>query len=400
MALGKATYILRFKNGATREMLVQFAKNETVRENLARILPSAIQQGFLPETCSADTVELDHKERTLNLDLPLGEQGVHDYDVLVLRDLSSMIRIVDRYKADDNEPAMESVTLPPNEVLKTAFGDFGAKMRREYTFYGRKVKKFHLIHGKRKLNLKKSPRALGIKEDIEVRFKPRILFEWPPRFVWPPGPFTAWLLSTILVAAVVVLVLLFTRKPTPLTRFKVTLECKNAPCKIYDGEGTLVANDRFTDYYDVGEYRFRIYPKEYPVIDTLIVLETDLTGADSLRHVVIDPTEKYKDSPDVRITILGFAAEKRHERLNSALKGIELTVMINKFEYPTDEFSRFPTMLYRGMYEIKFSLADTKFRECVVVNEGSRTKQDNFYFDLSDPAYTGNTIMNFYYSIR
>lgn len=393
MQVGKKTYILRFEYARQmKEMLVQFNDDETVRVNLERIIPKAISQGFLPASCSTTSVEVVYKGIILNLDLPLREQGVKEHDVITLHDLSDLVKISIRYKPDDCEPILEGITVRPNAVLRDALKDFSQKVQREYTFYGRKCKRYDLIYQTRKLNLKNSLRAQSIQGDIEVVFKPRIWFEWPPRFIWPPGPYTTYLLGVVLLAAIVFIVMLVTRKPEPVTIFNVTVRC-TSECKIVRmDEGVIRENEYKAEKLGLGKYAFRVFPRDYPIIDTLITLEPDKTGKHADTVFTIDPAVVYKGQPTIPCKISGWYGEYGRDRIREKLE-------INKFpvQLSPDKNFIYDSVFYPGIYEIRYGIG----RKVLEIRYWGGTRSGEadsiFFFNLGDPTSGEEKNLNFVY---
>ncbi len=421
MPIGKSTYILRFEGEKPKEMLVQFTTGETVRSNLTHIIPSAIRQGYLPESCSVNTVEIEYRGSIINLDLPLKEQGVKEHDVLILRDLSSSIRLSIRYRPDGAEPAMESIAVKPNDILRNALQGFAERVRSEHTFWGRKFKKYNLIHGKRKLNTSKSLRAQGIKSDIEVAFRPRVWLEWPPRFIWPPGPYTTYLIGVVVVAIIVSIIVFATRTPKPV---RVTIRCKaETPCKICDAKGQLLGNNGYPFTIAAKDTAsFFIYPREYPITSAKVIFKPghggkgkhatwmivggavnappDSVGKHGETTFIFDAARVYDGVPLVTTTIQGWVYQDPSKRLGDVMEGTEIKAVINRFEYVTNKFTSHTLDLPRGRYEIRFGLNDNLFREVKMPCGDSAIMKRDFSFDLADSTCGQvSAILNFYYSV-
>ena len=390
MALGTTKYILRFGPEGKKDMLIKFRNDETLRENLARIIPNAIRQGLLPESCSADHVEIDYKERTLNLNLPVNEQNLNEYDVLVLRDLSCSVKISMRIKPDKSEPIVQSVTVEPNTVLKEALKDFIGGLSKKHKFYGRRVKRYDLLLGDRKLDLDRTPRSQGIKNDISVTFKPRIRFEWPPGLFWPPGPYTTYLMVIVAVALVVTVILAYRH----LWHDEIYVTLKSEwPCKFYDWDGEYLGEkEAQARLLKVGRpYVFTVYPREFPIYEETVHFKE--RSRDDRLTIEVNPESKFKEYGKANVKIQGFKHNDPGKRLPQGVG-----VLVNQFPYRTNAFVETDLQLVQGKYEIQYNLPAEDFRE-VNFSGHVRTRRD-FIFDLRDSAFIEEGFVAFKYVVR
>jgi hypothetical protein len=360
MVLGTKKYILRFGAESKKDMLVKFRGDETLRENLARVIPSAIHQGVLPESCSVDFVEVDHKDRTL------------------------------RVKPDKSSPIVESVTVGPNNILKDALKDFMGELRHKHKFYGRRFKKYNLMLGERKLDLDRSLKAQDVRKDIEVVFKPRILFEWPPGLFWPPGPYTTYVMGGVVVALVVAFILIWSwaRKE----EFRVTLKSA-VECKFYSEDDRLIGeNESPVQRLSVGTYVFRIFPKDYPMYEDTLVLKP--AWREEVVHQV-DPQAEFRGIPERSTRIRGQYSNQPGVSLPP---GID--VLVNRYHYPTDthHFADIDIRLPLGIYEIEY---DLEKQDCREINlSGKIIRPQDFVIDLTDSAFIEKGWVQFKYFLE
>jgi hypothetical protein len=390
MALGTKKYILRFGVESKKDMLVKFRGDETLRENLARVIPTAIRQGLLPESCSVDYVEVDHKDRTLNLDLPMREQNVNEYEVLTLRDLLCSIKITMRITPDKSSPIVESVTVGPNDILKDALKNFMAELRHKHKFYGRRFKKYKLMLGERKLDLDRSLRAQDVKKDIKVVFKPRIMFEWPPGLFWPPGPYTTYFMCGTVIALVVAFVLIWSwaRKD----EFRVTVK-SSVPCKFYyegaDGDEEYVGESGvvYSQRLPAGKHVFKIFPRTYPMYEDTLELKPAWHDTVTL---AVDPIKEFKHAAKGLLRVRG------RDHRNTSLRG-GVDILVNRHTHNTnpESFADLDLPVYLGTYEVEY---DIDRRSCLKILFGkSRIDPLKFIFDLRDPAYQEVPVLEFTY---
>lgn len=402
MAVGVSTYIVKLSEGDKQEMLVRLRDNETLRANLTRMIPKAIEQGYLSKDCSANHVRIDHQDRVLNLDLPLDEQEVREHDVLVLRNMACEIRMDIRYKPDKSGAVEESVTVDPTAVLREALGDFADKLRGKYRFHGRRLKKYHILHGKKKLNLKKSLRSQDIDRDLDVVFRPRVWFEWPPGLIWPPGPFTTYTIGAVVLLLLVGYAILNAYAGSK--QYMATI-VSTRTCKIVDPPAEVLREDEvFAIPLSVGDHTITIYPKRYPIQEKTVTVKKNLIPWRKSVEFSIDPAEAYGDATPIEITFDGRYetppwALGRTPRINR-IEGHEL--VINRFVYENvDGGPTIQTRLHRGPYEIKYDgIPEEQFVGASKDRDMTQLTIDDFIFDFADTIWDGGTSfsLKLYYS--
>jgi len=389
--MGKTTYILHHRG---KEFPAIFNNDETAIENLSRIFPIGIRKSLLPNNISVDHIEVDYGEKTLNLGLPLKEQGVKEFDVLKLRDLSQNIRLSVRFKPDKHDESIESVMVKPKEILSksNSLMDFSGKLSKEYTFYGRKLKKFNLIYNKKKIDLKSSLISQGIKKDIEVLFKPMIWFEWPPRLIWPPPPITTYLIGLFLIAIIGVMVNFYFIHP--ITDFDVTITCKN--CRIYMQNGDFLSEDEYSGHLNAGKFELRLFPKDYPIVDTTLELkpkrrllpfwDDELSRVDS----TFDPGLSYTSLDTISVNIIGlcYYKDKKLPRTN---------ILVNGYKIQSSAQGDTLIVLYRGKYKIQFDISTSRLKEIYYLNnrivfKNNRANERDIYFDFEDPIFKSEVV--------
>jgi hypothetical protein len=392
-----SAYVLRFGKNKETDMLTQFNDGETARMNLTRIIPKAIGQGYLPESCSADKVELFHNEKIVNLDLSLKEQGINEYEILVLEDRSALVNLSIRYKPDKSNEILETVAVRPFEILRDELEEFGEQVVRKHRFYGRKPKqgKIRYRHNRRKLDLERSLASQGIREDIEVHMTPGILFEWPPGLHWPPGPYTTYCITAAVVAVVIAFILLHlhaSRRDYP-----VRLACEQE-CTFRDAEGTVYDNES-TVSLPVGDHTFEVYPKGFPIFEEVIEVKPHVFGSDVLQFAPpLNPQGRFRDRMVIKEFRIIACDNETGDRLP---KGPD--VKINGFRHITTHYSE--AMLEGiglpvGAYVIRFDYPDSLLER---INFGGNWRyptgqESDFLFDLKDPAFLREKNITFYYS--
>jgi len=389
----------------TVDKLEEFVSSDTLRENLERIIPKLKLLGILGENVSTDDVEVHYNGKPLNLDLPFSEQNVKADAVLELLDLSSRVRMAIRYEADRGTRklfskhargplVLESVAVNPTVPLKEALKDSVDKLRSKRRFYGRKLWKYNLIHNKVKLDKNRSLRDQGIGHDVEVFLRPRILFEWPPGLLWPPKPYTTYLLSIIFFVVVGIVVYYWTRR---VEDFYVILRCKQE-CKILK-KGEVSLASEFADTLHVGKHDFTIFPKDYPIFDTTITLVPE-RSCDKPKVYELDLNDKFPTSGLVEVSIAGYYCDdsvgdileciSASDRLDS-----NVTLFINHFPRTINNIWYFSGKLPPGRYEIKHQL-NNKLKG-VIFNK-QPINERNFIFDLNESLLKKGAILNLIYT--
>jgi hypothetical protein len=347
----RSAYTLRYGESRQNDMLVYFNDDETILENLSKIIPSAIQRGFLPPECSADSVKLIHRDQSLNLHVRMQEQTVTvaERAILIIHDLSSTVRIKINYKPDNHGERTETVNVNPNKILKDEISKFLGVVSKDYTFYKRKPKKYCLVTAEgKKANLNKSLVVQGIETGFDATLEPRLIFRWPPGML------------TLGAASVIVLVVLgfvlwsvyvnYLRRPPVVERFYVTFEV--------DVEARLLTPDTTVAFLpgapvllalDPGVHEFEIMPKDYPIIPYVFDLVSEGAVRDSLTKAVYIQ-QMFPEAPPLAVVITGYQGEPDPDhRLKSGLS-------INGHERELDAFGTLRINLHRGEYEISYDL--------------------------------------------
>jgi hypothetical protein len=332
-------------------MLVYFDDDETIMENLQKIIPSAIQRGFLPPECSAESVKLIHKDQALNLHVRMKEQPVtvEERAILIIHDLSSTVRIKINYTPDNHAERVETVNVNPNKILKDEMAGFLDTLSKDYTFYRRKPKKFNLVTAEgKKAELNKSLVAQGIETGFDAALEPRLVFRWPP------GKLTIGAAAVIVLAVLIFvfysIYMNYLRRPPVVERFYVTFET--------DVEARLLTPDTTVAFspdspvllaLDPGLHEFEVMPKDYPIVRYPFTLVSEGAVTDSVTKAVrILP--RYPEPPPLAVVITGYQGEPDPDnRLQDGLS-------INGYERELDAFGNLRTNLYRGEYEIRYDL--------------------------------------------
>lgn len=332
-------------------MLVYFNEDETILENLQKIIPSAVQRGFLPAECSAESVKLIHKGQALNLHVRMKEQAVTiaERAILVIHDLSSTVQIKINYKPDNHGERVETVNVNPNQILKDEMSGFLDTVSKDYTFYRRKPKKYRLAAaGGKKADLNKSLVAQGIETGFDAVLEPRLIFRWPP------GKLAIGSVAVILVALLGFVLwsvyVKYLQRPPVIERFYVTFEV--------DVEATLLTPDTTVAFapgtpvllpLDPGLHEFEVMPKDFPIIPYNFTLESATAESDSLTQS-IKILQRFPEPPPLAVVITGYQGEPDPDnRLKSGLS-------INGHVRELDAFGTLRINLYRGEYEIKYDL--------------------------------------------
>ncbi len=351
MVRRRTAYTLRYGESRQNDMLVYFDADETIMDNLKKIIPSAVQRGFLPPECSAESVKLIHKDQSLNLHVRMKEQTVTvaERAILIIHDLSSTVQIKINYAPDNHAERIETVNVNPNKILQDEISGFLDVVSKDYTFYKRKPKKYHLVTSEgKKANLSKSLAAQGIETGFDATLEPRLIFRWPPGML------------TLGTASVIVLVLLgfvlwsvyvkYLQKPPVVERFYVTFEV--------DVEASLLTPDTTIAFspgasvllaLDPGVHEFEIMPKDYPIIPYVFDLVSEGAVRDSLTRT-IQIQQRYAEAPLLAVVITGYQGEPDPDhRLKRGLS-------INGHERELDAFGSLRINLFRGEYEISYDL--------------------------------------------
>jgi hypothetical protein len=392
MVKRRTAFTLRYGESQRNDMLVYFDDDETVLENLSRIIPSAIQRGFLPPECSADSVKLIHQDRALNLNVGMKEQDftVAERALLIIHDLSSTVRIKINYQPDNHAERSETVYVNPNKILKDELAKFFDGVAKDYTFYRRTPKKFNLVGSEgRKVNLNKSLLVQGVETGFDAALEPRLIFRWPPGKL------------TIGAAAAVVVVVLgfvlwsvymnYLRRPPVIDTFYVTF--------VADVDVALITPDTTVALSPLaggqtltlppGLHEFEVMPKDYPIVPQHFTLISEGATSDSLT-MNINILDRFTEPPGLSLVINGYQGEETPDhKLKSGL-------FINGHVRELDAFGVLRIDLYRGDYEITYELPITLLDVKNMEFDPKVLRKSPIRFDFSEIA-GDNTYLTFRY---
>jgi hypothetical protein len=403
-------YILRFGDSNFRDMIVSFTDNLTIHDNLESIIPDAIKKGYLPNSCSAEYAELEYKGKTLNSKSQLKDHNILENEILILRDLSAAIRVSLRFrlnkkgeivkpapKLNKKDEIVESVEIRPNVPLREALKDAATKIREKYRYYGRKFSKYDLFLDNNKLDQVKSLKAQGITSAVELQFKPRIFFEWPPRLIWPPGPYTTY---AIIGAALIVMIAgyLWYLTEFPIRpNFEVRFICKSE-CYVYEGNnllGVITDKDSILErQLPEGPYKFKMFPKNLPIFNKAISYKAKRSKDLIVQEIRIDSLEGVTERRAVNIQIDGYYKDGVDRIESDKLALINRHKLDNYGEHNNNIKN---ISLFKGIYNINYDLPIEKL-ECYVINGDTALERD-CYFDFNDTLFSKeiNRIV-FYYN--
>lgn len=350
MVKRRKAYTLRYGESQQNDMLVYFDDSETIQENLFKLIPSAVQRGFLPPECSAENVKLLYDDRPLNLNVSMAEQEVNidERAILTIQDMSSTVRIKVKYTPDNHAERSDTVYVNPNKIVGDELTKFFDGVTKEYSFYRRKPKKYNLVTESGKVNLNKSLVAQGIESGFDAALAPRLIFRWPPS-----KPVIG------VVGALVVLLLAFVlwsvydrylRKPPVIERFYVTFHA-DAEAQLITPDTTVVlppgAPQTLT--LNPGIHDFEIMPRDYPIFPYRVELYSEGAVTDSVTRAV-NIVAKFTDAAPLPVNITGYqGGEDPENRVKTGLS-------INGHPRELNEFGELQITLFRGLYEIKYDL--------------------------------------------
>lgn len=345
----KKVFTLRYGESEERDVLVHFNEDETIVENLARIIPAAIGSGHLPPECSAQNCRLYYGGKLLNPNLTLKEQlpQVRDGEMLILRDQASTVRLMVRFKPDNEPERAQSVFVNPNRPLKEEMSKFLQGVGKDYRFYRRKAKKFRLYAGRKKLKLGKSLAAQGFESGFDARLVPALILRWPP------GTALIMLFCLILAAGLGYGVWRIAKATRKMEVFQVRFTSDD-PCWIVgDGAKYQVETSGQTVPLKAGFYKFEVLPKSFPIFPYDLEVGPKKARKDSL-YARIPVHARFAQADSILLVITGYQGEElsTKNRINGGL-------LINGFPRDIDEYGYLKIMLPRGMYEIRYSLPDS-----------------------------------------
>jgi hypothetical protein len=390
MVKRRKAYTLRYGESRKNDMLVYFDDNETVLENLSKLIPSAIQRGFLPPECSAENVKLIYEGKPLNLNVSIPQQEVTiaERAILIIQDMSSTVRIKVNYTPDNHAERSDTVYVNPNKIVGSELEKFFDVVTKDYSFYRRKPKKYHLITDGKKVKLNKSLAAQSIESGFDAKLAPRLIFRWPPSKL------------AILLASAVVVVLLgfvfwsiyvnYLRRPPVVERFYVTF-IADAESQLLTPDTTLVMHPNAPQILalDPGLHEFEVMPKDYPIFPYHFTLVSEGAVSDSLTKSIAIPT-RFTDAAPLILVITGYQGGENPEyRVKEGLS-------INGHQRPVDEFGVLRIELLHGLYEIKYDLDEELLDIDNMKFDPKVLRPTPFRFDFS--AYDGEaTFVTFHY---
>ena len=373
-------------------MLVYFDDDETLIENLRKIIPSAIQRGFLPKECSADTIKLVHRDRALNLNVTMNEQEarVAEREVLVIHDLSSTVRIKIKYTPDNHAERMDTVHVNPNRILGDELAKYLAGVAGDYKFYRRKAKKFNLVGEEgRKVNLNKSLVAQGIESGFDASLRPRLIFRWPPSR--PVIGAAAGVALVLLVLVIWAIYVNFLRRPPVIDMFYVTFTADaEAQLAFADTSVALTPGAGVTLALPPGTHEFEVVPRDYPIFRRTHSFSSEGAESDSMR-IPIAIVSRFAETPKIALVITGYqGGETPDYRIKGGL-------FINRVERQLDPFGTLRIELYKDLYEIKYDLDDALLDLNSTKFDPNVLRPSPFRFDFRD-VQEAYTYVTFHYS--
>lgn len=390
MVKKKRAYTLRYGESVHNDMLVYFDEDGTIIENLTRLIPSAVQRGFLPAECSADNVKLLYNGRQLNLNVSFDQQAfsVPERSILNIQDRSSTIKLRINYTPDNFGQRSDTVFVNPNKIMNDELAKFLSGISKEYKFYHRKAKKFNLIKDGRKVKLNKTLAVQRIESGFDATLAPRLFFRWPP------GKLAIGTAVTVfaLIAAVVVWrlwLILFPAPPPVIERFYVSVRT--------DIEATLVNPDTSIAMrpdstlmlvLEPGRYDFEVFPKQFPIFPFSMTLAAD--AANDSMSFFINVRSKFVDVEPISLVVTGYRGRE------FAANRIQESVLVNGYPQAADDFGATRFSVPRGVYVIKYDLDDDLFEEEKLEYDHSTIyRSERFRFDFSK-CPEGEAIQFFY----
>lgn len=387
MVKRRKAYTLRYGESQQNDMLVYFDDNETIQENLSRLIPSAVQRGFLPPECSAENVKLLYNDRPLNLNVSMSEQeaNIDERAILTIQDMSSTVRIKVNYKPDNHAERSDTVYVNPNKILGGELKKFFDGVTKEYKFYSRKPKKYNLVTQSGKVKLNKSLAAQGIDSGFDATLAPRLILRWPPS-----KPVIA------VVGALVVILLAFVlwsvydrylRRPPVIERFYVTFHA-DAEAHLITPDTTVVLSTGvpITLAFKPGVYDLEVMPKDYPIFPYRLELYSEGAVQDSVPRVV-NITSRFAGAVPLLVNITAYqGGEDPENRVKTGLS-------INGYPRQLNDFGELPINLLREVsgdatqrrgYEIKYNLDEGLLDINNMKYDPKVLRPSTFRFDFSN----------------
>jgi hypothetical protein len=361
-------------------MLVYFDDEETIIENLKRIIPSAVSRGFLPAECSADSVKLVYDGRQLNLNVTFDEQSfsVPERSILNIQDRSSTVKIRITYKPDNFGERSDTVFVNPTKLLGDELSKFLSGISGEYKFYRRKAKKFNLVKDHSKLKLGKSLVAQNIETGFDASLAPRLFFRWPPGKALIGTVSTIFVLVLAFVAWRLYVVLFPPEVPT-IEKFRVTFTA-NAEAHLVTPDTILVLLPDSPQMLvlSAGTHEFEVVPRLFPIFPYRLTLVSVGALSDSVAKS-IDIQSRFADAKPISLVITGYQGGV------TAANRIREDLLINGYPRPVDDFGRVTISLPRGVYEIKYPIDDDLLdEEKLRYDHTTVLRPTPFRFDFSE----------------
>ncbi|MCP4570758.1 MAG: hypothetical protein GY838_00240 [bacterium] len=400
--MGTYKFVYRDEHGNDKKAFVTVEESATIKENLARVVPKAVERGILHPEASADNVLVELNGVRLNPRVPFAEAapGMKDEDYIVVRYLASSVNLRLNFAADDPEDIRrvyfgrrriqklcESVAVSPSEPLGPQVEDSLAEIAGKYQFFGKSVpetSRFALKKNGKKLLPALSLVEQGIESDADVKVKPRIWFDWPPAFFNDlRGPYTGHAIVLALVACVIGLVALLSGSqevPYFQVKIKSPFDCNVRIAET--GEWIYASRGDVADSIPAGDYTLEIYQRERPKRTRQLNLRHKVRGgiSESDRQW----TEELPSAPDsmtgplTPVKIVGYLGESGEDN-------IRVPVLVNGFKYAHDISCDLKLM--PGMYSIEFELPEDRFISSGTNSSGG-TAMDDFGFVVSDTIET------------
>jgi len=383
---GLRTYFLSAEMDGAADMVVLMSSHHSLQENLTRIIPAAVARGFLPSSCATEAIELSVADRVLSLESSLHDQGVRPNELLLLRVLESTSRLEIRMYPDSCEAVDRSVYVDNRQPLGKELDGFVESVGTEYRFHGRKMRKYRLVTDSGKLDLSRSLASQCDQKAVKVDLRPKVWFEWPPGLYYPTGPYTTYsIFGAILL--VVALILWAPWQPKPITSFAFSLACSESS-KILCNNGAPEADSVFSARLDTGQYSFRIFPRDYPMFDTVIRLSSSDIAGDTVRTRLIVLDQMFRERAPVELRVSGYIDGVEPPRFLDS----NVFILVNRFAYRVS--STGPVLrrhLPEGQYEVKYDLPDRLYRG-VFLNQ-RKSEQAAFHFNhVTDTTDTGKHV--------
>jgi hypothetical protein len=403
--MGTYKIVYRDAAGKDRKAFTAFEEDSTLEENLARIVPKAVEKGLLHPEATSQNVLIEHNGVRLNPKLPIHEAapGIKEHDGIVVRYLASSVNLRMRFEPDNPDDQRkiffgkrktliinETVPVSPSEQL---FGQIEGKLneiRGKHRFFGKEVKdirQFVLQTPAKKLNPDLNLAEQGFETDLEVDVKPKIWFDWPPCFFYGyRGPYTSYAVTLGILLPVILLSWLLIFGKTEVPRFQVTFEAPfECNIKVDASERFIPLKDGKPTYsLKAGAHTVHIYPRERPILRHSLLLEKKVRGgigaSDSLwteRLAMLDTTSSQTTTP---VRIVGYEGA-------SSWKTLMVPLLFNGFEYGLKEELSWLFDLVPGEYEFKLKLSDDQFISSDA-GEGGISKKSDFVFFVQDTIDT------------